>query len=555
MAYGAVVFFFALALLVLPRCSATMIYDDGESQSQPQQPQCADSMLARFPGWPKQLDASIYWFNGSDVPMKAGTRSNGHRHFDPLKPTVILFPGWTGHLGKKWVATKGHSSSVEECARISTVCSGEACPRGVTGNYFEPWFNAGWNVGIFYWDQFADEVCMRHAEQKIWFDRGGEGLRWKSYDPTTGVGDYQILREDGIDSITDFCVKSVTEALHGFAGKELRFVGFDIGAQLATRCAALLHFKRHEAHGLVQELMGSEQVAVPTRLTLLEPYFSEHHFHLTCREDNAIKFTSEQGLGDYTATATASTVAALYDKFKVVTEVYKSSVLTQQPIFGVVNEALTTLATLVVYDSGSSCGGVGFFNFKDHSGLAHVSCNHFAVVPLYFLSLGTKSLTLQPPPKPASPNSALDACPVPTAFCNASQIRQWIKRNREVGGTQVWKQVSGSETRDIQDDAFVLSPGIEEAAQAGNASANELVYVTPPQTAPEKAPQAQLWKILLGVVGVILLVAVLMFTGICKVGVSSAPIDAGGLDDEEEASEDEDGESHDATADPKLQGV
>ena len=71
-------------------------------------------------------------------------------------------------------------------------------------------------MGFFYWDQFSDEAetsvsvsmsswpqeCARDAEQKLWtgaprasdvdvfgvsrFDRGGDGIRWKSYDPVSG---------------------------------------------------------------------------------------------------------------------------------------------------------------------------------------------------------------------------------------------------------------------------------------------------------------------------------------------------------------------------------
>ena len=40
----------------------------------------------------------------------------------------------------------------------------------------------GWNFGIFYWDQFADEDCYYHAELKVW-----------GYDYGTGKGDNLLI--------------------------------------------------------------------------------------------------------------------------------------------------------------------------------------------------------------------------------------------------------------------------------------------------------------------------------------------------------------------------
>ena len=50
---------------------------------------------------------------------------------------------------------------------------------------------------------------------------------------------------------------------HSSEGCQLRrFVGHSLGAQLAARCASLLHSEEHPA--------------APQRLALLEPYFSKH---------------------------------------------------------------------------------------------------------------------------------------------------------------------------------------------------------------------------------------------------------------------------------------
>merc|ERR1712166_229966 len=103
---------------------------------------------------------------------------------------------------------------------------------------FQGWFDKGWNVGSFRWDQFAADSCARDAEQQIWFDRQGNGLQWRSNE--FGEMSTHHYLENSAQSIADLCVTSVKGAMAGFSGKHVRFVGHSIGAQLAARCAALL---------------------------------------------------------------------------------------------------------------------------------------------------------------------------------------------------------------------------------------------------------------------------------------------------------------------------
>jgi len=59
------------------------------------------------------------------------------------------------------------------------------------------WINAGWNVGIFVWNQFSDETTgvsgawfgdgpppqgVLDAEAKIWTANGPRGMRWRDWD-------------------------------------------------------------------------------------------------------------------------------------------------------------------------------------------------------------------------------------------------------------------------------------------------------------------------------------------------------------------------------------
>jgi hypothetical protein len=429
---------------------------------------CTPEVLSRYGGWPRLLDWGIYWFGPGDQTEKAmpGKQSI---FYDPLKPTLIFFHGWTGE----------HDGTTRSCKRMTTQCSEDVCPQMERQLLAERWFESGWNVGFFYWDQFADEECARDAEQKIWFDRKGDGLRWKSFDVGTGTTEYHEYTED-VTSIADLCVKAMEEGLGNYAGPGVRFVGHSVGAQLAVRCAGRLHMDRH--------------VAAPTRLTLLEPYFTKHHFGLfRCH-----KMDTGSGIGSFTAEATTQYVKNLWEKSSVVTEVYKSSLLTEDlgkigelpgaqsmisemGQFGEPNTDLEKVAALVEY-SPFWCGGggplSGYSRFSkllaQGSELAgrvgHVRCQHLAAFPIYLLGIGRSPPALDPPVTPemaslAAPGSALLACTTPSASCTDGQIREWIERQLKLGGVQRWVQFGGRETFDNSDDTFNIEPSLAQEAR------------------------------------------------------------------------------------------
>jgi len=400
---------------------------------------CTQEQFTRFPGgWPAKLDSSLYWFNRDDVPQKAEAGVSTE-FYDPSRRTVIFFHGWTGHEG----------GSTQTCHRQSTRCPDGTC-LGEESNMLMmgPWFDAGWNVGIFYWDQFADEECARDAEQKIWFDRKGAGLTWKSYDAETGVSATKNYL-GGVMSVADICVESFWTGLASHSGPEVRFVGHSIGSQLAVRCASMLHQQNHPA--------------APQRLSLLEPYFTKHHLWLfRCMGKTDI--STDEGVGNFAPLATSDYAKHLYDTKGVITEVYKSSVYTQMSSFGNTNSDLEKFATYVQYEP-DWCGGVGLSAKMDKMlakvDVRHTSCKHYAAIPMYFLSFSLKPPTLMAPPQSETshPTSALATCPTPSASCKYGELKQWVERQLNLAGHyQKWKQAAGMDTFSVLDDRFTLTP-------------------------------------------------------------------------------------------------
>lgn len=425
-----------------------------------------------------ELDTGLYWFGAADSHQKA-VDGRPSALYDPLKPTMIFFHGWSGK-GDGWTTN---------CQRITGRCTEELCP-GASGTLFlDPWVAAGWNVGLFYWDQFADESCIRDAEQKIYFDKEGDGLRWKTFDRMTGSTDYLKFRTlpgnpQQLYSVADVCDQILSLMLAEYNGPEVRFVGHSIGAQLAVRCASLLHYKNHPA--------------APIRLALLDPYFSKHHLWLfRCLGETPSDETTvslEGGLQDYAAMQTADTVAFLYDQKNVFTEVYKSSPLTEMSQYGVPNTPLDDYAALVQYNP-NWCGGLGSFASWD---LSHFSCRHDAAIPVYFLGFSAppRPIMAPPPLTPPNPASAIATCPTPSASCGTADIWQWVKRQRHLQGQQKWVQTEGINTVAVTDDVFSLAPDIATAANAQNSAANEFIEVAAPPLPKRERPRTGLQTII-----------------------------------------------------------
>mmetsp|Transcript_85711 Transcript_85711/g.239582 ORF Transcript_85711/g.239582 Transcript_85711/m.239582 type:complete len:510 (-) Transcript_85711:178-1707(-) len=404
---------------------------------------CTQEVLNKYPsGWPAELDVGIYWFGLNDQFEKAcdgmGRTTGTMKFFDPSAPTLIYFHGWTGSDGG-WTM---------KCNRITTSCPSKLCPDDHANTMLaDSWLKAGWNVGFFFWDQFADEECTRDAEQKIWFDRGGNGLRWKSFDASINKFEYREFRYKSL-SITDMCLQAVKTALRDFSGPQVRFVGHSIGTQLATRCAARLHSENHRA--------------APKRIALLEPFFTKHHLNMF----RCSNLKVDDGIGAFTAEATAGYVKSLWDTKQVVTEVYKSSLLTEMKLLGEPDKELEKLAALVLYHP-TWCGGLGPVTSEMFGQFGNLDCRHGAVYPLYFLSFGVPPPPLTPSVSvKAMPGSAVTNCSTPSPSCTDFQVWEWVRRQHSLHGAQKWEQLSGRNTFDVSDDEFGLTPALGQNGDA-----------------------------------------------------------------------------------------
>lgn len=175
--------------------------------------------------------------------------------FDPKKPTIIIIHGWQP------MATQLHRR-FNLCYQYPLDDNGTLSPVYNTLQYW-----SGWNVAVFYWTQFADELDLHAAEAKIYSANTDAGMRWtyllngdmQSCDGSLSAsGEYHCYMPK--QSVAALAEEAVREALPANYHHALRIAGESLGAQVAI--------------ALTDQLVQAPFGPKPTQLILLDPYFS-----------------------------------------------------------------------------------------------------------------------------------------------------------------------------------------------------------------------------------------------------------------------------------------
>lgn len=185
------------------------------------------------------LESGIYWFGKGDMAQKV-TESTRSSFYDPSKPTVIYAHGWQAHshkLGRR--ATFNYTI------------------YGLDVDTADAWIDAGWNIGIYYWNQIGDESAPNAAEDKVW---GDSPVTWKNCD-----GIAQPVPGNPA-SVADSFYTSYMQAMKDYRGDNIRVAGHSLGNQLATKLAAKL--SDDSAAGKIDKRL------VPKRVALIDPWWS-----------------------------------------------------------------------------------------------------------------------------------------------------------------------------------------------------------------------------------------------------------------------------------------
>jgi hypothetical protein len=232
----------------------------------------------------KDLDYGIYWC-ASDGRAEKFIAGRKNSYFDPTKPSVIYIHGW-----QKDTTLRDYFREYPYFIITSSVKNVD------TGRF---WINKGFNIGVFFWNQFADESEVKDAEAKIWFyNNGYKNMRYRLYDGS--YKDFALPK-----SVGDLAFEEFVKNFSNYNGSEIRIVGHSLGNQLAT----LLTYKVHQAIKSGQ----LPQNVMPKRLVLLDPFWS--------------KYGKSYLGGKTTSEISSNYVREMIEQRGLAVEMYKSSML------------------------------------------------------------------------------------------------------------------------------------------------------------------------------------------------------------------------------------
>lgn len=349
------------------------------------------SLLAVFATQPTGLDYGLYWFGTGDISQKY-VDGQQNPYYDSTKPTVIFVHGW-----QKGTTVNNYRSTFNYLHNDASY--------GVDVDSADAWIQKGWNIGVFYWNQFADEDEVTDAEAKIWSPNESKQMRYRKSD---GTYSYEFTENK---SAGDLFYDTFVQAMAGYQGNNIRIAGHSLGNQMAVKLTKMI--SDSVDNGILSSNLR------PKRVALLDPFWSK----------NGKSYLN----GKTTGETVRGYVAQLDDK-GVVFEQYRSSGISALGI-GDSNteiESLTCLVNMAPW----------YIPSYDLVG------KHSAAYNLYFLSFGSE------PPKECTINwlnqRKLTGNVAASAATSDERIREMMVPNTD------WTQVEGRYTQSTDDDWYEI---------------------------------------------------------------------------------------------------
>jgi hypothetical protein len=269
-----------------------------------------------FEGFPERLDYGIYFFGPHNQPQKF-KKGEYNNFFSGTTNVLLLVHGWHG----AW----GLPGKVAHRYRETFNWKSNEPRTGPDVDLRAAWAEKGWEVAVFYWDNFSDEAFLGAAEAKIWTSESPFRMRYwstegghrngrKTKDAPT-VSAAELLRQ-GIEDIMSDC-KPKKKC-------QVRLVGHSMGAQMAIRASYLMAGRVDK--GLVPERY------MPSRVALVDPYWTHYTAQWLDKESIASgtapnnKTSGKNRTSKHMTTASLSLSAATHvaQRFGVLFEIYTS---------------------------------------------------------------------------------------------------------------------------------------------------------------------------------------------------------------------------------------
>ncbi len=209
-----------------------------------------------------ELDYGLYWFKNVNNGLKGYSSFQRDDYFDPDKPTVIYVHGWQSGEAQK---RRRESWKRQDPFKDST-----------TYDMCQHWKNKGYNVGMFNWNQFADDSLLESQANIYYIPTqagmpAGHSMRYQTantfdaWNKEPGSTRRYFYNGGGGDiedkNVCDLLLAELYRCMGGYEPgptKEFRMIGHSLGTQLVGRTCDVI--REHPDWG----------IPLPTRISLLE---------------------------------------------------------------------------------------------------------------------------------------------------------------------------------------------------------------------------------------------------------------------------------------------
>lgn len=244
------------------------------------------------------LDYGIYWFDSNNNSNKGYDEVNNvplevsNELYDNTKPTIVYFHGWL--LGS---SADGYRRNTFELIDDD---------NDIDINTVKAWKDKGWNVAIFYWNQFADELEVKNAEAKIWHANGPRKMRYRLSD-----GSYST-QQAPTSNLSKLAFNQLSEILANNTSNNIRLAGHSLGNQMAVHVAKLM--SNAVANGNLNNGL------MPNRIELLDPFWSQG-------SKSYLTDLNNDGSNDWTGERVRMYIEDMKEQNNVAVTWYKSSLI------------------------------------------------------------------------------------------------------------------------------------------------------------------------------------------------------------------------------------
>lgn len=350
----------------------------------------------------ENLDYGLYFFGKGNTCAKF-IPGEKNPYYDPKKPTMVYVHGWQQDT--------------------TTVSFRESFQFDPQTNMGDAWIADGWNIAIFYWNQFADEGGPPpvDAEAKVWSASGPKFMRWRARD-----GSYR-WEPNNLKSAGELFFDAYTAALKDNTSGNIRVVGHSLGNQMAVRLTKLV------SDAITAGKIGKH--LLPKRVALLDPYYSEGEKSYLKGQNWQRTWTGERAR-DYVAELKAK---------GVIWEIYQSSLFGDLYLPGLVDSNPQLRLSTAYVHLWPSYNNDGFLGLNIP---ANLKGNHIHAIRWYFTSYAYK--TGMPTCQRKLWWVERTAQLAPSAGVSDKVMIQYM--NSGVG----YNQIDGQPTADVKDDCFEI---------------------------------------------------------------------------------------------------